>query len=429
MRGFAATLLLALACVASGAAVARRFPTPEFTSGYKLPKTEYPAPRAAGLEWLDVGLLVVALSLASYFAFRLRSRRALFVLAVLSLVYFGFVRGGCICPVGSVQNVVLAVFRSDYAIPLTVLLFFLLPLGFVAFFGRVFCAAVCPLGALQDVLVLRPVRVPGWVEEALRLLPYAYLGAAVVFAGTGAAFIICRYDPFVGFFRLSGSVNMLLFGACVLVIGLFVGRPYCRFLCPYGVLLSLLSRVSRRRVTVTPGECVRCRLCEESCPFGALRAPVDPPSPRQQSVGRRRLAALLVLAPALLGLGAWGGGALGTPFSKVHATVALAERVRLEDDGKVKDTTDASEAFRQTGRPAQELYAEALAIRRGFVLGGRLFGGWMGLVVGVKLLALSLWRTRADYEAERALCLACGRCYDRCPVELQRRKKLSEAKL
>ncbi len=430
MRRFAATLglLLVLGCLAAEGVAAERFPTPEFTSGYELPRTEYPPPRASALEWLDVGLLVVALGLASYFAFRLRSRRALFGLGVASLVYFGFVRGGCICPVGAIQNVALAIFRSDYAIPLTVLLFFLVPLGFALFFGRVFCAAVCPLGALQDLVLLRPVRVPQWLEEALRLLAYAYLGSAVLFAATGAAFIICRYDPFVGFFRMSGSLNMLLFGACVLVIALFVGRPYCRFFCPYGILLSWLSRVSSRRVTVTPGECVRCRLCEDSCPFGALRAPVEAPSRRQRLAGRRRLAWLLGLAVVLVALGAWGGGALGVPFSRVHATVELAERVRLENEGKVEGTTDASEAFRETGRPAEELYAEALAIRRHFVLGGRLFGAWMGLVVGVKLLALSVWRTRSDYEADRALCLACGRCYDYCPVERQRRKELSEAR-
>ncbi len=430
MRRLAATLaiLVGMAAVCPGALAAERFPTPEFTSGYELPKTEHPPPRAAALEWLDVGLLVVALGLASYFAFRLRSRRALFALAVASLFYFGFVRGGCICPVGAVQNVVLAIFQPTYAIPLTVLLFFLLPLFFALVFGRVFCSSVCPLGALQDLVLIRPVRVPGWLEEALRLLAYAYLGATVVFAATGAAFLICRYDPFVGFFRLSGSLNMVLFGACVLVIALFVGRPYCRFFCPYGVLLSWLSRVSSRRVTITPDECVRCRLCEDSCPFGALRAPVEPPTRRQRLAGRRRLAYLLALAPVLVGLGAWGGGALGTPFSKLHATVALAERVRLEEEGEVEDTTDASEAFRETGRPPEELYADALALRRQFALGGRLFGAWMGLVVGVKLLALSVWRTRADYEADRALCVACGRCYDYCPVERQRRKALSEAK-
>jgi hypothetical protein len=49
-------------------------------------------------------------------------------------------------------------------------------------------------------VLIRPVAVPGWLESGLRLFAYAYLGAAVLFAATGSAFIICRYDPFVGFF-------------------------------------------------------------------------------------------------------------------------------------------------------------------------------------------------------------------------------------
>ncbi len=49
-------------------------------------------------------------------------------------------------------------------------------------------------------MLIRPVAVPGWLESGLRLFAYAYLGAAVLFAATGSAFIICRYDPFVGFF-------------------------------------------------------------------------------------------------------------------------------------------------------------------------------------------------------------------------------------
>ena len=61
------------------------------------------------------------------------------------------------------------------------------------------------------------------------------------------------------------------------------------------------------------------------------------------------------------------------------------------------------------------------------VFGGALFGAFVGLVVGGKLLALSVKRRRTDYEADRASCLACGRCYSYCPKEHERLKLEREA--
>ncbi|MCB0312637.1 MAG: 4Fe-4S ferredoxin, partial [Calditrichaeota bacterium] len=139
-------ILLAI-CLINSAALAQdpaRFPKPEFESGYQQPPTQTPPPRSTGREWMDVFVLAVALGLTSYFALKKRSRRAIWAMAVFSVIYFGFIREGCVCAVGSLQNVSAALFLSDYVIPLTVLAFFVIPLIFTLFFGRTFCAAVCP---------------------------------------------------------------------------------------------------------------------------------------------------------------------------------------------------------------------------------------------------------------------------------------------
>jgi NosR/NirI family nitrous oxide reductase transcriptional regulator len=250
-----------------------RFPPPEFESGHQLPEMTQPPGRAGWLAALDLAALVVALSLASYLLLKRRSRRAMFVLAAASLAYFGFYRQGCICPIGAIQNVSLALANVGYVLPLTVLAFFILPLVFALLFGRVFCGGVCPLGAIQDVVLLRPVKVPNWINHALRPLPFVYLGLAVFLAATDSMFVICAYDPFVSFFRLSGPAAMLIAGGAVLILAMFVARPYCRFLCPYGVLLGLISRFSWKGVRITPDQCVVCRLCEDACPFGAINGP------------------------------------------------------------------------------------------------------------------------------------------------------------
>ena len=409
--------LLQLGSLTGSTASIERFPPPDFDSGYSLPITTIPAPRAELLSYLDVAVLTAALCLASYLVFKRRSRRGILWLSIFSLGYFGFFRKGCVCSIGAIQNVTLALSDETYVLPFAVAAFFLLPLIFSLFFGRVFCAGVCPLGAIQDLVLIRPIKVPAWLQHALGLLAYLYLGTAVLFAAMGGGFIICEYDPFVAFFRLSGRLNVVILGVSLLTIGLFVGRPYCLFLCPYGVLLRLLSRLSMWRVTVAPDGCFQCRLCEDACPFGAITTPTPEVMPSPGNKDRTRLAALLLLAPVLIALGGWAVSLAGAPFSRVHFTVRLAERIVLEDAGQVVETTDASKAFRDTGQPKEALYAEAQRVRERFSMGGWLLGGFLGLMIGCKLIALSVFRRRTDYDADRAGCLACGRCFSYCPPE------------
>ena len=171
-----------------------RFPRPEFQSDYEAPGTSIPEPREGLYEYLDTAVLLICLILATLFALKVRSRTALFLLMLFSLGYFGFWRQGCVCPIGAIQNVVLVFSDPGYRIPLVVIAFFTLPLLFTLFFGRVFCGAVCPLGAIQDLVVLHPIRIPGWLSRPLGMIPYAYLGAAVLSVATGAGFLICRFD-------------------------------------------------------------------------------------------------------------------------------------------------------------------------------------------------------------------------------------------
>ncbi len=400
--------------------VQERFPKPDFQSDYIRPDLLTPAPRSQFLEYLDILVLLAALSLATYFAHKLRSRRKIFVLMALCLAYFGFFRKGCVCSVGAVQNISLALFDSTYAIPLSVLIFFLLPLIFSLFFGRTFCAAVCPLGAVQDIVILKPIKVAPWLANLLGIFPYFYLGLAVLFAATGAGFIICQYDPFIGFFRFGAGFNMVVLGVSLLLLGTVVARPYCRFLCPYGVLLNWMSRLSRKHVNITPSECTNCRLCEESCPFGAIKKAGDPFSGEARSVQIKRVAVLFVLLPLIvLGTG-WVGSRLYVPLSRQHFTVFLAESILAENEGRVTEIRDETTAFRAAGTPTAELYAEAAAIQERYKLGGWLLGAFIGLILGIKLIGFSIRRRQPEYAVDTGHCLSCARCFAYCPFEQAR---------
>jgi len=410
-------IFFACALLLCGAVFAEfRFPMPEFETGYEHPALHVPAPSNAMEGW-DVAVLLVALSLAAFLVLNRRKRREIFLLTLFSLIYFGFWRNGCVCSVGSVQNVMAGICDPAYGVPLAVLVFFAAPLIFALLFGRVFCAAVCPLGAIQEAVAIRPVKVPPAVEKVLSILPYIYLGLAMLSVSMGAGFIICQYDPFVGFFRMGASFSMLIFGGLMLVLGIFVARPYCRFLCPYGVLLNWCSKLSRHHATITPSDCIQCELCTDSCPYNAINEPTPDQSPETRRKGAWRLGILIILVPLMILLGIGVGTLLKEPLSRMHPTVRLAERIAGEELGRYAGTNIESEAFRASDTPNEELYAEAMELKTGFARGGKWLGAFIGLVIGCKLIAVSILRKRTDYEPDRGTCFSCGRCFKYCPVK------------
>lgn len=393
-------------------------PVPSF-SNHDVPTAEVAQGESSAWELVHVVLLFAGLVCATLFALVARSRAYLLGLCVVSLIWFGFFRGGCVCSIGATQNVAQGLCDARFAVPLSVLAFFLLPLVFTLFFGRTFCAAVCPLGAVQELVAVRSVRVPRWLDHALGIFPFIYLGAAVLFAASGTAYLICRYDPIVSLFRASGNVNMVLVGVCILIIGVFVGRPYCRYICPYGAVLGLLSRVSKWHATIVPGECIQCHLCEDACPYGAIEPPVASQSPERHDQGRRYLGWVLLAVPGIIALMAWLGTTWSVPLSRLDFEVRLAEQVRLEETEQV-EATDASDAFRNEGRPPAELYAEGIERQQNYARLGGWLGAWIGLVLSAKLVRLSVRRPRADYHPDQSSCVSCGRCFKSCPVELVR---------
>jgi NosR/NirI family nitrous oxide reductase transcriptional regulator len=401
-----------------------RFPRPEFESGYVYATNQMPSQRSQGWEYFDVAVLTGALAVTTWLALRKRSRQGLIWMSVFSLAYFGFYRQGCICSVGSVQNVALALFNDNYTIPLSALLFFLIPLIFALAYGRVFCAGVCPLGAIQELSGIKPLKLHKSAEVILASVPFIYLSLSVLFAATGSQFLICRYDPFIGIFRLDAPYTMIVFGALLLLSGVFLNRPYCRFLCPYGVLLNIFSRFAGRHLTITPAECTNCRLCEESCPYNAIIPSDAEPQRDRPDKSRNRFILYFLAIPLFAASGAFILYNLAPALSGVNGNVSLAREIRLEKKTGVESLSKAVAAFKESGKTEDQLFAEEGQIIGKFRNGAPWAGVFLGASFGIVMVSFTIKRRRIEYKPDQGKCYSCGRCFKFCPIKVPARNEI-----
>lgn len=130
-------------------------------------------------------------------------------------------------------------------------------------FGRVFCAHMCPAGALQELLSRIPVKKlhinNRKIPNIIRALVFAAFLISVIFSHN-----IFQYIGISSFFALRFTTAAFVF-AIILLVSVFVYRPFCTFLCPYGFVLSLSTRFGRFGLKRTD-MCINCRKCERICP-------------------------------------------------------------------------------------------------------------------------------------------------------------------
>lgn len=165
-----------------------RFPKPDFESGYQYPELHYAIPNETLWVVLDLFMLVLLMSIVVWAVYKKHTRKPIFWVSVISVAYFGFFRSGCVCSIGSIQNIALAMVDSTYHLPLTVLLFFILPILF-AFFVRAGILCGC-------MSVWGPTRI-GERQELPNLEgSYGYVGNNPLVISYIRRFIRCDEKPF-----------------------------------------------------------------------------------------------------------------------------------------------------------------------------------------------------------------------------------------
>lgn len=84
------------------------------------------------------------------------------------------------------------------------------------------------------------------------------------------------YDPYRTIFGLGWLFEFKwaeAWAAYLIALGIlagsfFIPRMWCRFMCPLGGLLSLLSRISFLRIRRQSALCINCKKCDRTCPVG-----------------------------------------------------------------------------------------------------------------------------------------------------------------
>jgi polyferredoxin len=143
--------------------------------------------------------------------------------------------------------------------------------------GRVYCGRMCAFGALTQLLdrivpVKWRVTVPKRIERRAGYIKFAILGGAVTYFLTTGDPLIYRYvEPF-WMFSLHATPALWVALGVLLTATLFVRNLYCRFLCPVGAALGLISNLTVFRIKRW-SECNTCRICEKKCEWGAIRGP------------------------------------------------------------------------------------------------------------------------------------------------------------
>ena len=151
-----------------------------------------------------------------------------------------------------------------------------------------FCSWLCPVGTLSEYLwkigrklMGRSLVLPRWLDWLLRSLKYLLLAffVFIVFTMSTEALGGFLASPFgivadvkmLNFFRHIGGVGIVVV-AFLVVLSFFIQNAWCRFLCPYGALMGVVSTLSPVKIRRDEQACIDCGKCNKACPS---HLPVD----------------------------------------------------------------------------------------------------------------------------------------------------------
>ncbi|MFA5853338.1 MAG: 4Fe-4S binding protein [Spirochaetales bacterium] len=146
-------------------------------------------------------------------------------------------------------------------------------------FGPVICGWVCPFGTFQEWLggLGRKLFgkkynnfVPRKLDKVLRYLRYLVFAWVSYMTVISGKLIFQDYDPYYALFNFwTGEVAVAGFVAlgAVIVLSLFVERPFCKYACPYGAVQGIFNLFRIFGIRRNAPTCISCKACSKACPM------------------------------------------------------------------------------------------------------------------------------------------------------------------
>ena len=228
------------------------------------------APQAIDLAML---VLFMAVALTSFF---LKSKRLKYTSLVFAVGYMGFMKSHLISVVD-----IFGVIARDLPVVkynITYYIFGVFVVASTVLWGRLYCGRICAFGALTQLMdAILPsklrVTVPRTIEQRAAWIKFGLLAFVVVYFIATRNLLVYQYvEPF-WMFSLFGTTPMWIGLGVLLVATVFVRNLYCRFLCPVGAMLGVISNLTVFKIKRW-SECKTCKICEKTCEWGAIRGPL-----------------------------------------------------------------------------------------------------------------------------------------------------------
>ena len=206
-----------------------------------------------------------------------RSRKILYLTAVL---LFGIILGADPGAMGTIKDAIALYGAQGVIFPprMVAMTVFLL---LVLLANKFICGWGCQLGTLQDLIfrlnrekndkksILPQLRLPFVLTNSIRIV---FFFAFTLVAFAWAADIIDPLDPFKIFKPAMITPLGWVFIVGILILSLFVYRPWCQLFCPFGLAGWLVEKISIFKVKVNYDTCVACEACTKACPSTAMEA-------------------------------------------------------------------------------------------------------------------------------------------------------------